>query len=108
MREARPFAFGDCCEAGETYPPTRRPVQASATASRHLRGVIPDGVPSPFPDGAKACPACTSGTLTYGRPSATEVDQVDLFACESCGEFWFERDGLRLTADAMRRLGLIP
>jgi hypothetical protein len=30
-----------------------------------------------------------------------------MFACDACGDFWFERQGVRLTADAMRALGLL-
>lgn len=47
-------------------------------------------------------------SLTNGRLSATVHDQVDLYACDDCGDFWFERSGVRLTAAAMRNLGLLP
>jgi hypothetical protein len=56
---------------------------------------------------ARACEACGSDSLTSGRLSASEFDAVDLFACDACGDFWFERHGIRLTADAMRALGLL-
>ncbi len=39
--------------------------------------------------------------------SASELDRVEMFACDECGDFWFERRGARLTADALRHLGLI-
>ena len=64
-------------------------------------------MPDPFGD-ERICPACLSTSLTRGRLSATEHDQVDLFACDDCGDFWFERAGTRLTAAAMRDLGLLP
>ncbi|MGH2726878.1 MAG: hypothetical protein ACRDKS_07855 [Actinomycetota bacterium] len=54
------------------------------------------------------CPACLSTSLTRGRLSVREHDSVDLFACDDCGDFWFERDGTRLTSEAMRDLGVIP
>lgn len=53
----------------------------------------------------RACDACGSSSLTTGRLAA--YDRVDVFACDECGDFWFERDGDRLTADAMRKLGLL-
>jgi hypothetical protein len=34
-------------------------------------------------------------------------DPVDVRACEACGDFWFERNGTRLTATVMRELGLL-
>ncbi|MGH2785801.1 MAG: hypothetical protein ACRDJ1_11105 [Actinomycetota bacterium] len=67
-------------------------------------------IPSPQPESfgdERICPACLSTSLTRGRLSASERDQVDLFACDDCGDFWFERYGTRMTADAMRDLGLI-
>ena len=68
-------------------------------------------IPSPLPrplDSERFCQACGSTSLTSGRLSATVHDQVDLFACDDCGDFWFERAGVRLTAYAMRELGLLP
>jgi hypothetical protein len=53
----------------------------------------------------RSCAVCSSTSLTRGRLSPAEHDRVDLFACEHCGEFWFERDGTRLTSEAMRSLG---
>jgi hypothetical protein len=57
-------------------------------------------------DAARTCGACGSASLTTGRLAA--YDRVDVFACDECGDFWFESDGDRLTAEAMRRLGLLP
>jgi transposase-like protein len=54
------------------------------------------------------CPACHSTSLTRGRLSPREHESVDLFACDDCGDFWFERDGTRLTTEAMRDLGVNP
>lgn len=68
---------------------------------------IPSPMPQPFQHD-RFCQACGSTSLTSGRLSATVRDQVDLFACDDCGDFWFERGGVRLTADAMRTLGLLP
>jgi hypothetical protein len=49
----------------------------------------------------------TRGRLsTRGRFSSNEREHVDVFACDDCGDFWFERAGVRLTATAMRELGL--
>jgi hypothetical protein len=56
-------------------------------------------------DAAHRCGACGSSSLTTGRLAA--YDRVDVFACDECGDFWFEREGDRLTAEAMRRLGLL-
>jgi hypothetical protein len=53
----------------------------------------------------RSCDACGSSSLTTGRLAA--YDRVDVFACDECGDFWFERDGARMTAEAMRRLGLL-
>jgi hypothetical protein len=64
-------------------------------------------MPEPF-SRERSCPACGSTSLTNGRLSATVHDQVDLYACDDCGDFWFERSGVRLTAAAMRNLGLLP
>jgi len=55
----------------------------------------------------RACESCGSESLTYGRLSASELDRVEMFACDECGDFWFERHGARLTADALRTMGLI-
>ncbi len=55
----------------------------------------------------RTCEACGSISLTQGRLSASERDRVEMFACDECGDFWFERQGTRLTADAMRALGLL-
>jgi hypothetical protein len=55
---------------------------------------------------ARRCEACGSSSLTTGRLAA--YDRVDVFACDECGDFWFERDAVQLTAEAMRRLGLLP
>ena len=68
---------------------------------------VPNPMPQPF-ESERFCPACGSTSLTRGRLSATVHDQVDLYACDDCGDFWFERAGVRLTADAMRELGLLP
>ena len=54
----------------------------------------------------RACGACGSTSLTTGRLAAY-VEPVEMLACDECGDFWFERDGHRLTADAMRDLGLL-
>jgi len=54
-----------------------------------------------------ACETCGSTSLTTGRLAADEGDRVEVFACDACGDFWFERGGVRMTADAMRRLGLL-
>jgi hypothetical protein len=35
------------------------------------------------------------------------VEPIEMLACDDCGDFWFERAGRRLTADAMRELGLL-
>jgi hypothetical protein len=64
-------------------------------------------VPTP-PGNDHRCPACSSTSLTRGRLPANEHDRVDLFACDVCGDFWFERAGTRLTAEAMRDLGFMP
>jgi hypothetical protein len=53
----------------------------------------------------RACEACGSSSLTTGRLAA--YDRVDMFACDECGDFWFECDGARMNAEAMRRLGLL-
>jgi hypothetical protein len=53
----------------------------------------------------RVCEACGSSSLTTGRLAA--YDRVDMFACDECGDFWFERDGARMNAEAMRRLGLL-
>lgn len=55
----------------------------------------------------RVCESCGSASLTHGRLSASELDRVEMFACDECGDFWFERHGSRLTADALRALGLI-
>ena len=54
---------------------------------------------------ARTCEACGSSSLTSGRLSTAEP--VDMFACDACGDFWFERHGTRLTANSMRELGLL-
>ncbi len=66
--------------------------------------------PSPIPASPEGafCPACLSTSLTRGRLSAREHEAIDLFACDDCGDFWFERGGTRLTAETMEDLGLIP
>jgi hypothetical protein len=51
------------------------------------------------------CDACGSVSLTRGMLHAG--DRVEMFACDECGDFWFERAGTRLTAAAMRELGLL-
>lgn len=66
-----------------------------------------DPLPKPSPDG-RVCPACSSTSLTRGRLSANEGESVELYACDDCGDFWFERGGTRLTSAAMRELGLNP
>jgi len=55
----------------------------------------------------RTCETCGSSSLTVGRLSASERDRVEMFACDACGDFWFERGGSRLTADRMRELGLL-
>jgi predicted RNA-binding Zn-ribbon protein involved in translation (DUF1610 family) len=67
---------------------------------------IPNPTPESYAD-EHVCPACASRSLTTGRVSATERATVDVFACDDCGDFWFERDGSRLTPAAMRDLGLL-
>jgi hypothetical protein len=42
-----------------------------------------------------------------GSFGARGLERVEMFACDRCGDFWFEREGRRLTADAMRALGLL-
>ena len=58
-------------------------------------------------DSSRVCESCGSDSLTHGRLSASELDRVEMYACDECGDFWFERHGARLTADALRGLGLI-
>ena len=64
-------------------------------------------------DRLRACEACGSYSLTSGRLSTTGtlhgtgVDHIVMFACDECGDFWFERAGERLNAIAMRDLGLL-
>ena len=55
----------------------------------------------------RTCEACGSTSLTHGRLSASELDRVEMYACDECGDFWFERSGMRLSADALRSLGLL-
>jgi hypothetical protein len=33
-------------------------------------------------------------------------DRLEVFACEDCRDFWFERDGIRLSLEAFRNGGL--
>jgi hypothetical protein len=56
--------------------------------------------PRPFDDHA-------STSLTSGMLMTDGLDRVRMYACDSCGDFWFERAGERLTAAAMRQLGLL-
>jgi hypothetical protein len=59
-------------------------------------------------DGApRSCDACGSSSLTSGRLMTNGLDHVRMYACDACGDFWFERAGQRLTALAMRELGLL-
>jgi uncharacterized protein (DUF983 family) len=51
------------------------------------------------------CPRCGSGTLLHGEVAGVS-DAVEVFACEDCRDYWFERDGVRLSLDAIRRGGL--
>lgn len=55
---------------------------------------------------SRKCDACGSQSLTTGNLVAY-VEPVEMFACDECGDFWFERGGRRLTADDMRALGLL-
>jgi len=55
----------------------------------------------------RTCDACGSSSLTSGRLMTTGLDRVQMYACDACGDFWFEREGTRLTAAAMRDLGLL-
>jgi hypothetical protein len=68
--------------------------------------------PQPFDDHAsdaepRSCEACGSTSLTSGMLMTDGLDRVRMYACDSCGDFWFERAGERLTAAAMRQLGLL-
>jgi len=62
----------------------------------------------------RSCEACGSYSLTTGRLSTrgtlhgVGVDHIVMFACDDCGDFWFEKAGERLDALAMRDLGLLP
>jgi len=64
-------------------------------------------------DWLRSCESCGSYSLTTGRLSTggsisgDGTQRVVMFACDSCGDFWFEREGVRLTANAMRDLGLL-
>ena len=64
-------------------------------------------------DWLRSCSACGSYSLTSGRLSTrgslqgSGVDHIVMFACDECGDFWFERAGERLDAVAMRDLGLL-
>jgi len=51
------------------------------------------------------CGTCGSVSLTRGMLHAG--GRVEMFACDECGDFWFERAGVRLTAAAMRELGIL-
>jgi hypothetical protein len=55
---------------------------------------------------SRVCESCGSASLTTGYLAAY-VEPVEMFACDECGDFWFERAGRRLTAEAMRDLGLL-
>jgi len=55
----------------------------------------------------RSCEACGSRSLTYGRLDSRGIERVVMFACDACGDFWFERDGVLLNAAAMRELGLL-
>jgi hypothetical protein len=56
---------------------------------------------------SRTCDACGSASLTSGRLMTSGLDRVHMYACDACGDFWFEREGTRLTAVAMRELGLL-
>ncbi|TMK17685.1 MAG: hypothetical protein E6G68_08390 [Actinobacteria bacterium] len=58
-------------------------------------------------DWLRSCESCGSTSLTSGRLMTNGMDRVFMFACDSCGDFWFERSGTRLTAAGMRELGLL-
>jgi hypothetical protein len=74
---------------------------------RHIPRTTVVNADPKYLDSPRACEACGSVSLTHGRLSASEMDRVEMFACDECGDFWFERHGARLTADAMRSLGLL-
>jgi hypothetical protein len=61
---------------------------------------------------SRSCEACGSRSLTSGRLDTGgsrhgRLDRVVMFACDACGDFWFERDGELLNAASMRQLGLL-
>src|SRR5207245_10045798 len=48
----------------------------------------------------RVCETCGSTSLTTGRLAADGGDRVEMLVCDACGDFWFERAGVRMTADA--------
>lgn len=48
------------------------------------------------------CPRCGSGALLHGFVAGV-VRGVEVYACEDCREFWFERDGRPVSLESIRR-----
>jgi hypothetical protein len=87
-------------------PPVFRRAPCSSRAFVLPRTTVVNADPA-YLESPRVCESCGSDSLTHGRLSASELDRVEMFACDDCGDFWFERHGARLTADALRELGLI-
>lgn len=87
-------------------PPVLRRAPRSSRACVLPRTTVVNADPA-YLESPRICESCGSDSLTHGRLSASELDRVEMFACDECGDFWFERAGQRLTADDMRELGLL-
>jgi hypothetical protein len=87
-------------------PPVLRRAQRSSCEPVLPRTTVVNADPA-YLAAPRICESCGSDSLTHGRLSASELDRVEMFACDECGDFWFERHGARLTAEGLRSLGLI-
>ena len=87
-------------------PPVLERAPRSSCARLLPKSIVVNADPA-YLETPRVCESCGSNSLTHGRLSATELDRVEMFACDECGDFWFERHGERLTADGLRMLGLI-
>jgi len=92
--------------AKQDEPPVLGRAPRSSCVRDFPRTTVVNADPA-YLESPRVCESCGSASLTHGRLSASELDRVEMFACDECGDFWFERRGSRLTSDALRAIGLI-